>query len=352
MEAGASAKLAEEQKASMAQRAQEVVNSVQIAELSRVIDLLADHAFNDKKSEYFLIIDDLDEKWVDEAIRFKLIRALIETIRVFRKIPSLKIIVALRADILERVYNETRDLGFQLDKHEGYVARLHWSEKDLLSLVNKRVQLLFKKRYTRENVFFNDIFVNKVGNIDPFRYLIDRTLMRPRDIIDFVNECLIKAEGRTEITAQHIRTAEQAYSLRRLGAIRDEWQSVHPNLSVGIGFLANKPEIITFADISAREIIEDIAIKIAEAPIKSSDEINTAATAVFDSATAPNVLRFAKLIISILYKVGLIGIKNEKNQAYNFCYKNSPTILEHQISEDCRIRIHPMFWRALNTRIQ
>lgn len=347
----ASAKLAREEKIQLSHRAQMVVNGVQIAELSKVIDLLADQAFGDSDEAHYLVIDDLDDRWVDENIRFKLIRALIETLKVFRKISNLKIIIALRADILERVYNETRDLGFQLDKYDGAMARLKWSERELKDLVNKRVTTLFKRQYTKDNTLFDDLFVYKVGNIDPFRYLIDRTLMRPRDIIAFVNECLAQSDGRTEVTAQIIRSAEQPYSLKRLIAVQDEWQSVHPNLSIGIQLFANKPELMTFGEIGTREVIEDISLKLSDTQVKSSDEIHQSAKAVFENANIGNVLRFAKLIVSTLYKVGLIGIKTEKNQSFNYCYLNNPTILEHQINDELRIRIHPMFWRALNTKV-
>ena len=81
--------LGTEQKVVLAQRAQAVVNGVQISDLARVIDLLSEHVFKDNM-RYYLVIDDLDEKWVDETIRFKLIRALIEAVKVFRRIQSLK----------------------------------------------------------------------------------------------------------------------------------------------------------------------------------------------------------------------------------------------------------------------
>lgn len=147
-EAGAAITLGSAQKVQLVQRAQAVVNSVQIADLARVIDLLSEHVFSDNL-HYYLVIDDLDENWVDEAIRFKLIRALIETVKVFRRISTLKIIVALRVDILERVYNETRDIGFQLDKYDGYMAKIKWSENELKHLIERRIQSVFKKQYTK-----------------------------------------------------------------------------------------------------------------------------------------------------------------------------------------------------------
>jgi hypothetical protein len=213
-----------------------------------------------------------------------------------------------------------------------------------------RIRTLFKKQYTKDDVQFGDIFPHNVGQVDPFEYMLERTLMRPRDIIAYVNECLLLAEGRSEITAQIIRDAEQPYSQKRLIAIQDEWQSVHPNLHVGIQFLTNKHQVLSFSEIAARDAIEDIALKINEAPVRSSDEIRDAAHAVFVSSSDGSVIQFAKLIISILYKTGLVGIKNDKNQPYNYADKHSPTILVHQVSEDCKIRIHPMFLRALGTR--
>lgn len=59
------------------------------------------------------MIDKLDEKWVDETVRFDLIRALIECLRSFNKISKLKVVVAIREDVLERVVQDNRDIGFQ-----------------------------------------------------------------------------------------------------------------------------------------------------------------------------------------------------------------------------------------------
>ncbi|MGE0339560.1 MAG: hypothetical protein AB7O79_06735 [Xanthobacteraceae bacterium] len=351
LKAGGKITLTDEQKSQLTQRAQAVVNEVQVADLARVIELLSESAFGDKQSRFFLLIDNLDEKWVDESIRFKLIRALIETLPVFRRIPALKIVVALRADILERVYAETRDLGFQLDKYEGRMARLSWSKENLKTIVDRRIQSLFKRQYTKEDVTISEIFPYKIGQTDPLEYIMDRTLMRPRDIIAYVNECFRAAEGRSEIIAQIVRTAEQEYSRKRLNAILDEWQSVHPNLSVGVAFLANRSEVITFDELTTKEVIEDIALKISSSTQRSSDEIQKAAQSVFENTSAANILHFAKQVVCILYKVGLIGIKLDNNRPFQYCYTSAPIIMEHQISGDCRLRIHPMFWRALNTKV-
>ena len=39
---------------------------------------------------YFIVIDELDEAWADDSIRYNLIHALIETIRDFQKVRHVK----------------------------------------------------------------------------------------------------------------------------------------------------------------------------------------------------------------------------------------------------------------------
>lgn len=69
--------------------------------------MLADRAFDEQKKyeqkKFYILIDKLDERWVDASVRFRLIRSLLETLKTFRKIQNLKIIVSLRIDVLEKV---------------------------------------------------------------------------------------------------------------------------------------------------------------------------------------------------------------------------------------------------------
>lgn len=90
-------------------RAQEVVNSVQIQKLTKVLDILASDVFDDPQQRFYIPIDRLDENWVSDPLRYKLIRALIETVKDLQRITTAKIVVALRHDLLQRVFRETRD---------------------------------------------------------------------------------------------------------------------------------------------------------------------------------------------------------------------------------------------------
>ncbi|MGO8047899.1 P-loop ATPase, Sll1717 family [Rhizobium johnstonii] len=231
--AGYSRTLSSEKKSELVARAKRIVNAEQLAELNKVLDLLSTYDSDDGKykKSFYILIDKLDEKWVDETIRFDLIRALIECLRSFNKLSNLKIVVAIREDVLERVVQDNRDIGFQREKYDDYFLRVVWTSSQLKELVQRRINKLYKKKYTSENVTFDDIFRNKIGNKEPMDYIIERTLKRPRDVISFVNECFQKAQGKTEVSPKIIKEAESQYSRIRMQALISEWQSAFPSLS-------------------------------------------------------------------------------------------------------------------------
>src|SRR5882757_7906611 len=55
-------------------------------ELANVIEMLANIDHEGQQKTYYILIDRLDENWVDVSLRFKLIRGLVESLKAFRKI--------------------------------------------------------------------------------------------------------------------------------------------------------------------------------------------------------------------------------------------------------------------------
>jgi hypothetical protein len=105
-------RLSEEEKIDVKNRGTEVVNGVQVKALHDVIRFLSDDIFQNRFERYYLVIDRLDEGWIDDKLRFKLIKSLIEAVRTFRRVHNVKIIIALRTDLLYRLVRETADAGF------------------------------------------------------------------------------------------------------------------------------------------------------------------------------------------------------------------------------------------------
>jgi hypothetical protein len=102
----------DEQKRVFKYRAQEVVSTLQMRELKETINALAECM--DERQSYYVLIDDLDSEWAGgEGTQYALIRALIESLKTFRRIPNLKIIVAMREDLYEATLRTTTDKHFQ-----------------------------------------------------------------------------------------------------------------------------------------------------------------------------------------------------------------------------------------------
>ena len=202
--------------------ARKIVNSIQMQELSKIIDILDEHVFDDRKKQVVLLIDDLDKQWADERIRVKLIEALINVLPKFRKIQNVKIVVAMRDDLLDIVLAQATTPGFQREKFEDQHYRLKWSKEELLNILNRRINKLFKSQYTNDLVCVDDIMTSTVSGQRSIDYICDRTMMRPRDILAYFNNLLDKFGGKAMILQKDMRSIELDYSTARRRALVDE----------------------------------------------------------------------------------------------------------------------------------
>lgn len=340
-------KLSEEQKRDVIQRAQTVVNSVQIRELSEILDLLND-VLTDKQKRYFLIIDRLDEDWIEERLRFRLIRALIETTKDFSKVHQVKIVLALRMDLLDRVFRLTRDAGFQEEKYESLYLPLEWSKSQLTEVLERRINFLMEQRYTKQPVRYSDILPKKVGNSLPLDYMLERTMMRPRDVILFFNYCIQRARDRTMITAQMIREAEGDYSQNRLRSLADEWAADYPTILDFIVLLRGRKTHFALSEVTADEITE-CCLQSEMSGRGSTDVLSALAREVVNELVT--ISEFRRTAFHVFYRVGLVGLKLRTFETFTYLTSTGRVVAKSEISQQVRAEIHPAFWRVLGTRL-
>jgi len=334
--------LSVEKKSELVARARQVIDSGQLAELGSVIDILAEEAADDDMNNFYILIDKLDDKWADTSIRFRLIRSLIETLKSFKKITNLKVVVALRSDILERVIQETRDLTYQREKIEDYFIRIKWSKQQLKELIQKRILHLFKHKYTKDGIQFEDIFQHRIANTDPFDYILARTLMRPRDVISFINECLKVSQSLSEVTASSIRKAEAEYSRIRKESLEEEWFSVFPTLSNILNYIGGfRKGGIDVSELQESMSTDELALEISGQQKVDLDPVYKIANAYCTDAPS-NQLSFIREIIAVLYRVGAIGVKLMPGDKLIYSHIDDPLIIPSHISDKSKIRVHPM----------
>ena len=347
LDGSAGRKLTEEEKKEVVHIGKKVVSQIQIKALSDVTKMLSEDIFNDPQQKYFITIDGLDEHWVEESLRYKLIRSLIETIRSFLKLTHVKIIVALRVDLLNRVISATRDAGFQEEKYESLYLKLRWSKSQLEELLDRRIEKLVRQRYTTRPVKLKELFPRLMGKITFLDYLVERTFLRPRDAILFVNLCLDQAENRNSVTVQMVSTAEGEYSGKRMISLQEEWGSTYPFLSQYTKLLQGKPYTFKYGAIS-KEAFEEYFYACFSHNLDSNDAAIQAGCDFI--LNGKGTLHAALTVVfQIFYEVGLVGIKPDSTSGTYWSYYNNDAPSLGSIKPSSLAHIHPTFWRTLGT---
>lgn len=342
-------KLTEEQVHDVKKRATEVVSSLQIQKLNEILSLLAEYSFDDPQKKYVIIIDQLDENWAENETRYKFIRALIEEIKVFRKIKNIKIIVALRLDLLRTVFNLTRSSGFQEEKYESYILDIKWTPEQLTELIQKRVGEVYRKQYTRDNVKIQDIFPKPKGGptgLTPIEYITERTLLRPRDILQYVNECFSVALNRERISWDSIQKAESVYSLKRLRSLKEEWGDIYPSFEETVELLRNLPgkfsrTIIPRANIDS--VISELSIQ------GTQDPCAVVANKMLNGESRESDV--INELLLCLYNLGIVGFKVSSLTPYKWSSRNSTPATKNEIKRASGMKIHKMLHSALDIRM-
>jgi len=348
-DAGYIRKLSEEKKIQLKTRFKKFVNHKTLTELNKVMMLLKAYEPSTDNMPIFILIDKIDEEWVETEIKYRLIRSLIEAQKSFGKISDLKIVVTIRADIFERVIQETMKPGMQREKFEGQLSQIKWNSRDLKKLVDQRVRLLCNHHYTNADVGFDDIFTNNVGQKNPFEYILDRTHYRPRDVISFVNTCLQIAEGKTEVAKKDIIEAEKDYSRVRLEALKNEWVSALPSIYEMLDVITKRRYNFKVNEILSADGIDDFILNIyAKSTTYRYDPVFQYIELNWTNLTPEIKKNLKKIITAELYKVGAVSIKLRSGDRHYHSYKDAPIISYPQINDDSKVNIHPAFHIALN----
>jgi len=337
-------RLSREKKTEIVARTRKIISSDQLSELHGVIDMLASQD-TDLKG-YYLTVDRLDERWVDDSVRFRMIKGLMESLRTFRRIKNLKILVALRADVLERVVQETADISFQREKFEDLMVRLHWTKAELRQLVDRRLNSLFKRQYTSGLIGFADIFPPTIGAKDTFEWLTERTLMRPRDIIAFVNECIDVANGKPAVSVSAVRKAEVDFARKRRDALVQEWNSAYPLQSQMLDLFTSRRK----SGVDLLELIDrtdDFCLAVLTGARTVHDPVWEICHA-YSEGRKKSAFDVLAELTGILYRTGAIGVKVSAQDRFAYSHFDQPLISPQVLSPESKVRLHPMLHAAYN----
>jgi hypothetical protein len=185
-----------------------------------------------EKKHVWVLIDNLDKGWPTrgaDRIDILIVRSLLEAARKLQQSMQVRnlefhCLLFLRTDIYEHLVAETPDKG------KDAPIRLDWDDREVLQeVVRRRVEAsagLVGPFRTIQHQLFEPL----IGAEDTFNYVVDRTLMRPRDLIQFLQRAKEVAmnRGHELITASDILQAESSYSGDLLNATQYEIADTRP----------------------------------------------------------------------------------------------------------------------------
>jgi hypothetical protein len=130
-----------------------------------------------------------------------------------------RILVFLRSDIYDGLKFDDKD------KHRGSEEHILWSEAGLAEMLTRRLP----REVTAADLFEAGEMRGRTSLIN---YLMRRTFLRPREILQFVDQCIRQSlDGASEITKEAIRAAEDLYSRWKVEDLKQEFTKASPGFT-------------------------------------------------------------------------------------------------------------------------
>jgi hypothetical protein len=169
-----------------------------------------------RKEAIWLLIDNLDKSWPVQSARTEdilLIRSLLEASRKLQRQfesrgTECHVIVFIRNDIYEHLVRDTPDRG------KDTAVILDWADSEVFKEIIRRRIIRSTGLEGDFDSLWRLIFDSHVKGEESFAYILNRTLMRPREVLRFCRACLDVAlsRGRDRVTESDICQAERQCS--------------------------------------------------------------------------------------------------------------------------------------------
>jgi hypothetical protein len=281
------------------------------------------------KSALWILFDNLDKGWPPHGIAAEdvlTLRCLVDAMfKIQREVQRRNVechgVVFIRNDVYELLVANTPDRG------KVPSITLDWTDPDLL-------RELLRRRFTygelRRDLSFEKIWglmaVSHINGEETSQYLIERSLMRPRALIDLVRFCRSHAVNlrHERIEASDIEQGEEAYSSDLLNNIDYEIRDIAPTAGNILYEFIEAPAVMS--GIEVRDVL-----------LKAVGETDW------------------EKILDLLFWYGFLGFVREDGEAayiYSVKYdmRRLRGLVQKKGLDHAALRINPAFWRALEVR--
>ncbi len=186
-----------------------------------------------KNTRITVLIDELDKGWDNSDDAKYFIAGLFQATQKINLIsPSLRIYVSIRQELFDNIPQIYEDA----QKIREDVEVIRWGQNELLELIARRIAHSFPESESLTAIKrWKAIFVSKLSSseIDSLDYIIDRTQLRPRELLQFCKlcvECLDYSLVGKRIDERAIAAAEESYSEQKTRDLAAEYRFQYPYL--------------------------------------------------------------------------------------------------------------------------
>ena len=324
---------------------QRIVNEAQLARLNKMIETLDEEILDASQNFTYLVIDDLDRDWVDDQVSNDLIRCLFRTALDMQSVRHLKIVIALRTNIFENLDFGSRT-GGQEEKFRSLKQDVKWTKGELEHMADERARVAAERgEITHISSVKSLLPAHGRQGVHPLDHLLSRTLMRPRDLIAFLNEALSLVSGKSRLSWKDIDNAEHRYSEDRLLALRDEWKQNYPGLDRVFEQFRACPARMDRAALIQR--LDECALLPADPTFKGVVWMTELSLPLWSNAGTDFEGSYFPMI-ELLFRVGLIGVSKKNGHIYFSHVDAQPALSNIKLGDATHFSVHPMYHMALD----
>ncbi len=299
----------------------EITQLVYRSDIRPLNDSLSTYLKMSRREDVWLLFDNIDKGWpILEALPedILLIKSLLEASRKLQRQflnrdIDLHAVVFVRNDIYDHLLLDPAERG----KETAVI--LDWDDPEVFKEILRRRIILSTGLEGTFDDLWGFFFATHVGGEDSFSYVMRRTLMRPREFLRFIRDCINVAvnRGHELVSEQDILHAETPYSHDALVDFTLELKDVKPEYS-------NVPYVFIGANtVFPATVAEKL---IAEVGVRSADIAS---------------------VIRLLLWFGFLGIHvYPDEERYSYQFQHNVQRMQSGLSQFA-FCIHPAFRQAL-----
>jgi hypothetical protein len=239
----------------------DITNAIYSTDIGKLSRILYGHL--QEFDGLWILFDNIDKGFPAHGLQkadVLIIRCLLEATRKLQASMGMHNIecdttIFIRKDVFDHLVDLTPDRG-----KETHV-NLDWSDVELIKeLLLKRIHYKAPEINGSFEEVWSRLFVPNVNGESSFQYLLSRTFLRPRDILNNVRKCIQVAasRGHTRVDEADILNAESQFSSDMLDELRFEIRDIYPDI----------PDfVLSFLNVTAPMSEEDVYRRLKEAGV-------------------------------------------------------------------------------------